>query len=268
MEYFWKQNKIFVLAIAGGLVVVMIWYWLVLAPLNATAEQLRNERVTAEEELRTKMAAGVATEDMVTRGQKDLDRTKETVKGLVGDMASEPRDPFKASFEKGPSVFLDVNLSMWKKLIEQAQGKRCEIKQKQSPFGNIANPSPEAARELLLRLQLVEKVCSVAIESGIDSIEKVIPVAPSAGSRDKGANEAVSEAKFLNALTVKMTLRGPSNAIFKAIHALQKKGEFYAVTGFNCRKDGEHEDRWECELEASALLINEKEGLVVKEQKP
>ncbi len=40
------------------------------------------------------------------------------------------------------------------------------------------------------------------------------------------------------------------------MHALQKRGSFYALTSFRAVKEEEHADMFSCDLEAAALLIN------------
>jgi hypothetical protein len=129
--------------------------------------------------------------------------------------------------------------------------------QKDSPFGAVRDPAAEAVRELLIRLWVIDRVCKIAIDAGMDRIES-IQATPDIQIRDgtERGYPVTNPKLFFNRLPVGFKLRGPSAAIFKVVHGIQQKGEFLAVTGFSATKDDDHADLFVCELEVSALLIN------------
>ncbi len=266
MEYFWKQNKIYIIAVAAVLVVVGLWWMFVLGPINKGAQDFKDERGQAQTELEAKMAGGVATEDMIARGQKDLERTQALVKSLLADAAYVPKDPFNPPDATAAQVFYDGNLTTWKNI--KASAGRVHLMQTTSPFPAIQQASPSLARELLARLAVMNRVVDLAIKSRVTRIEKVNPLPDF--EVDKMQDGSMRQ-QFLNVLPVKLTVTASSASLFALVHGLSKKGEGYvALLGFSAVPAAEDEraDQWKCDLEVAALVVNEKLPLTEKKEQP
>lgn len=265
MEYFIKQNKVYLAGVGAMLVAVLLWWLFVLSPITAATETLRIDRENAKSELESKMVGGVATEDMIVRGQKDLERTKELVKTLSAETAYVAKDPFKWPDATAAEKFSDINIGEWRKIRERAQASRVGVAQNTSPFQPLPpGADPKVAQEMLARLATMVAVCGEAVKSRVDRIERVNPT-PDLDA-DKMVDGSVKP-RFLNSFPVKVTVMGESTAIFKIVHALSKKGEFTALTSFWMTKEDEHTDYWKAEIEATALLIDDKLPIVPAEKK-
>jgi hypothetical protein len=263
MDYFWRQNKAFVITVGAGVVAALLWHGCIISPIRRSADAIRQERETADLALVAAMASGQVGEDMIARAEKDLQRTDELVEALIPDVGAPEKPPFRAPEGKpAADYFGNLHLDVWRKLQESAEQARVGLAQRESPFGRVSSASPEAARELLIRLALVERICRAAVDAAVDRVDSVTP-AP--GIADLGEASA-DPSFFLNLLRVQVKMRGSSESIFKVVHALQKKGSFYAVTSFRAVKEEEHADMFVCELEAAALLVNPK-GAVASPEK-
>lgn len=253
MEYLWKQNKGFILAVGGGALLVLSWYWWVLTPINAAAEKARRDRQIEENGLKARMAGGVPNDDLLARAERDLQRTRELLASLSTDLQAPAKPPFVAAAKgQAAQYFGNLHLDRWTQISEQAVGARVTLAQRESPFGRVVNATEEAASELLLRLALVDRLCKLCIDAGVEKIENVNPTAEVQIKEEATADRE----RFLNALLVNVKLRGSSASIFKVVHGLQKKGDFYAITSFSAEKEGEHEDLFLCEFQAAALLVD------------
>ena len=63
MEYFWKENKRFVLAVAGGLAFLILYQSLVLGRIRSAGDLAERTRRNRQLEIERKMAQGVPTEE-------------------------------------------------------------------------------------------------------------------------------------------------------------------------------------------------------------
>src|SRR5262245_9843104 len=94
MEYFWKQNKSYVIAVGAIAAGAILWHMLLIAPTRRAAEALRLERDAAESALAAAITAGQAGDDMIARAERDLERSEELVASLSADMAAPEKPPF------------------------------------------------------------------------------------------------------------------------------------------------------------------------------
>jgi len=95
MEYFWKENKKFVIAVGGGLVFLMLYYSFVLGPIRKGAADAATERRNAKRDIERRMQQGVPTDDALLAARRDRDAIGERLV-LCGGWFAMRRDAFYA----------------------------------------------------------------------------------------------------------------------------------------------------------------------------
>src|SRR5213593_1218245 len=86
MNYAWQERKKFAIPVAGGALVLLIWYFMVLSPMNAGADRAISQRKMEENNLRARLEAGVPQPDTVARAERDEKRLREEIKAIRADM--------------------------------------------------------------------------------------------------------------------------------------------------------------------------------------
>jgi len=267
VEYWWKENK--AVAIPAGIMglVALVWWWWPLSGMRAEASTVQRKRAMAEQQLRVKMAAGVPAEDAVTRATRDAERSKKQVAELKTDMHVRVPDGYKPSGgKKAGDYFVSYKEEVRKKINDKASTSGVAVPSDPLGFPSLQEGlSDELGDELLLRLWIVEKLSLAAIDSGVSKIDSVNAMV-AVDSEPSETN--VKKGLFVNRLTVRMRVIGPSKAVFEWLHRAQKKGEFLAVDDFKAEKMSPHEDIFGAELEVSGLLVDTAGALSLDKERP
>jgi len=79
MEYFWKENKRFAVAVVGGLVFLLLYQSLVLGKIRGAADAADRRRISEKRDLERKMGQGVPTDDSLAQARKDRDLNRSTL---------------------------------------------------------------------------------------------------------------------------------------------------------------------------------------------
>src|SRR5712691_5148516 len=87
MEYFWKENKKFVIAVGGGLAFLILYNSIVLGPIRRDAAEASSRRSKEKHELERKMAQGVPNEDALVSGRRDRDQNRKLLASMVPEVA-------------------------------------------------------------------------------------------------------------------------------------------------------------------------------------
>src|SRR5213596_3070775 len=95
MEYFWKENKRFVVAIGGGILFLMLYNGFVLGPIRTGAAEAVRARVREKSELERKMAQGVPTDDGLASGRKDRDQNRNALAKMTPEVAFALSEKFQ-----------------------------------------------------------------------------------------------------------------------------------------------------------------------------
>src|SRR3954462_6145587 len=95
MEYFWKENKRFVLAVGGGLAFLMLYNGVVRGRLRGAAAEAATARTRERRDLERKMAQGVPNDDGLVAGRRDRDQNRKLLAAMTPEVAFALPDRFK-----------------------------------------------------------------------------------------------------------------------------------------------------------------------------
>jgi len=276
VEYWWKENKGYAIAVGVGVVAIAVWYFYVAGGLATQSARLQSARVAAEQALDRQMAAGVPSEDVVGRAKRDVERANKLLADLRGEMCLRMTDSadakkqieFSAAYKppggKGPADFFVSHKEEVRKKIQDAAAT-AGVGLPNEPLGFPTQPEgmpDEVGVEWLARLSIVERLALGAIQAGITKIDSVVAVvAPDIDTA------VVRKGMFVNRLTVRMKIFGPSKAVFEWLHGVQKKSDFLAVDEFKTVKENPHEDVFSAEMDVSGLIIDPNGSLVEVKEK-
>jgi len=255
MDYLWKENKKFVLAVVGAFVFLLLYNSFVLSPISKAASSAASTRVNKKKELERRMAQGVPNDDGLVAARRDRDQNRKLLSAMAPEVAFTIDDKFHKPKKKDLREYFD-NLKL--DLVEQLKKKAVEGRV--ALTSNIGMPediSDETAAEALARLALVERLVLLAIDSGVEKID----VVDSQQDRD---DRGAKKSQYLTKYSVVMKIVGKSESVFKLVHGAQKKGSFLAVTQFEMGRPDATKDLFEASITTALLKIDEKAGLEAK----
>lgn len=261
MDYFWKENKAFAIATgAGALAAILYWSFLV-APFRAAATSAARERTQQKRDYEALIAQGVPAKDAPAAAAQDRDEAAKALAALVKDVAFRPSERFKKPEREAKGHYEDLRIKVGKELKEKAAKAKIEFV---GDLGMSHDPREEELPELLLRLAAVERLVTAAIEAGVEKIEAVDGMAEAETS-----GPAPRKGGFLDAYTVFLKVRCGSEAAFRVAHAVQKKGNYLAVTRFSWAQEDPARDFGSGSLAVAVLRVDEKAPLEPKpEERP
>ena len=257
MEYFWKENKRFTIAVGAGLLGLILYNGFVLGPIGRSADQAKSRLQKEKAELKARMSNGVPSEDSLRVARATRDRTKLSLAALVKDVDFKAPDKFKKPEREGAKThFESLNIDLYKELHQKAVSAKIAFP---ANLG-MDQVNDDNALEYLQRLAIVERVAQVAIDAEIEKIE-VIDGLSGAGSRDEAPSKKTS---FLTKYAVFMKFSGKAESVFKVLHGIQKKGQYLAVTNFEAARDDATKDLFAATISVALLKVDEKGTLEAK----
>ncbi len=267
MEYFWKENKKFLISVGAGLLVVLLYRWFVLSPINAKADAAASRLSAEERSLSARVErGGVAEEDTIKLAENELRRTKDLLASLAADMSFKEGERFqKPENQTWVEHYNAEKLEVFNRLKEIARPLSNYPKEILGLREAEENINEILAQELLLRLAVVDRLVRAAVEARVDRIDVIdaVPLVHSGSRRDEVVTKKCA---FLNKYTVHMAFKGEQRAVFKVLHEIQKKGSFLAVSQFDVDHRDPTKDYLEAVLRVSLLKIDPKAPLEAKEE--
>ena len=258
MEYFWKENKKFVVAVVGGLVLLFCYYSFVLAPIRKGAADAARDRLNAKKDIERRMQLGVPNEESLVAARRDRDQKRRQLAEMAPQVAFTLSDRFP--LHKGDKVE-DIKYDSLKlDLVKELQKKSVEGKlQFPQNVGLPDDITEENAQEVLARCAVVERLVTLAVESDIDKIETLD------GQYMMDRDERSSKkSQFLTKYSVFIKVVGKQDSVFKLVHGAQKKGSFLAVTNFDLSRPDATKDLFEASIAVAYLKVDDKAGLETK----
>ena len=168
MEYFWKENKKFVLAVAGGFVFLLLYNSFALGPLRSAAKSAADQRSREKKDLDRRMAQGVPKDETLAEARKDREANRRLLAQMVPEVTFAIDDRFLPPKRGGVKAhYDDLKLELSKELREKATAGRVTPPQS---FGMGDDVTEETAPDLLLRLSIVDRLVKLAVESEIEKI--------------------------------------------------------------------------------------------------
>jgi hypothetical protein len=249
MEYFWKENKKFVIAVLAAPVLTLLYYMFVLWPLGKGAVDAAKTRDREKKALEARMANGVPSAELLADLQRDCDLKRKALATVAADVSFKEGDSFKAPKGAAKERFDQVKVDLAKDLVQKAATARMEIPKS---LGIETDATDESAAELLLRLAVVERLVDIAVQAKVDKIEVIDALSgmDRAGEGRPGA--------FLTKYPVFMKFRGTEQAVFSVLHAVQKKGQFFAVTQFQVSQEDLAKDLCGASIGVALLRVDDK----------
>ena len=256
MDYFWKENKRWVLLVGGGLFAVLLYTWLVIGPIKAGAAKAERDRVAERQALEAKMALGVPAPEALAAAKRDRDQMQKALATVGKELVFKPDDRFrKGDRQTATAHYEDLLVQIERGLSDKAKKAKVEFN---GQVGLGAEKAGDQIPEMLLRLAAAEYVVGLALDLGVEKIEQVD--AMQTPSRDA----APGPGAFLNAYGVYLRFRAKSETAYRLAHAVQKKGQYLAVTQFEWSRDDVARDSVLVGLGVAVLNVDEKAPLVPK----
>jgi hypothetical protein len=258
MEYFWKENKRFVIAVGGGLAFLILYQALVLGKIRGAAELAERTRRNKQTELERKMAQGVPTDESLQAARRDRDLTRKVLASLAPETAFTIPDRFKPkgrSPKDQKEQYEDLVISLTKELTEKATNGRLAMPPTQT-LGTQDSVPDDAVPEMLTRLAVVERLVNLCIDSECEKIESINPV--HGADQDERSSK---KSRFLTKYSVFIRFSGRADAVFRVVHGAQKKGSYLAVTQFEMSRPDATKDVFEAALGVALLKVDEKGAL-------
>lgn len=264
MDYFWKENKKYLISVGAAVLFVLLFQGFVLGPARAKADQVARKRAQDEKALRARVEQGVADEDQIGVARIELKRTKDLLAALQADMV----------FKEAPR-YRKPESSTW---VEHWNAEKLEVERDlqkltrglqvpKSFLPNVDDPSEELARELLLRLAVVDRLVQVAVDAKVDRIDAIdmLPVSSAGARRDEPVTQ---KGVFLNSYMVHMAFKGDQQSVFKVLHGVQKKGPgFLSVHHFEVDRRDPTRDYLDAVIRVCLLRVDEKAPIEAREEK-
>jgi hypothetical protein len=256
MDYFWKENKRFTLFVGGGLLFVLFFHWFVLGPIRAGATKAERDRVNERKDLESRMAQGVPAPDALAAAKRDRDQYQKSLAAVSKELVFKPDDRYKRGERESAKAHYDnLRLEIEKGLKDKAKDAKVEFN---GAVGLGEESSPDQIPELLLRMAAAERLVAVALAAGIEKIEQVDAMATP--SRDA----APGPGAFLNAYGIFFKFRAKAETAYRIAHAVQKKGQYLAVTQLDWSRDDVARDSVLVQMGVAVLSVDEKAPLVPK----
>ena len=257
MEYFWKENKRFVVAVGGGLLFLLLYNSFVLGPIRSGAAEAAAARKREKSDLERKMAQGVPNDDGLVAGRRDRDQNRKQLAGIVPEVGfTLPERYQKPKRESVKSYFDNLKLDLVKELQTKAVGNKVAMP---AQMGLPNDISDETAGEVLARMAVAERLVTLAVDSEVEKIETVD--AEYGMERDERSSK---KSQFLTKYTVFLKVTGREASIFRILHGAQKKGSYLAVTHLEMGRPDATKDLFEASIAVALLKVDDKAGLEAK----
>lgn len=253
MEYFWKENKKFVIAVGGGLVFLMLYYSFVLGPIRKGAADAARDRSRAKADLERRMQQGVPTDDGLVSGRRDRDFNRKLLASMIPEVAFGVGERFVLrKGEKIKELYDPLKLDLLKEWGKKAVEGKVRFPE------NVALPddvSEETATEVLLRLAVVDRLVTLAVDAEVEKIDTLD------GLQGLDPNAAPRKSQFLTKHSAFIRVTGKVESIFKMVHGAQKKGSYLSVTHFDLSRPDATKNLFEASMAVSLLKVDDKGGL-------
>lgn len=257
MDYFWKENKKFVIAVGGAFVFFLLYNGLVLGPIRRAGETAARTRIAEKKDLERRMEKGVPTAESLAAAKRDKEKSAKLLSEMAPLVAFTVGDKFqKPKKENIKSFYDDLKLDLQKQLQQKAVGGKVAFP---ATLGFPEDVSDENAVEVLSRLAVVERLVTVAVDSEVEKIELVD------AQHDVNVDERSSKkSQFLTKYSVLMKVVGKSESIFRLIHGAQKEGSYLAVTRFDMARSDPTKDSFEVSIGVALLKVDDKAAMEAK----
>jgi hypothetical protein len=262
MNYAWQERKKFAIPVGVGAFVLLLWYLLVLSPMNSGADRAVAQRKMEENNLRARLESGVPQPDTVARAEREEKRLRDEIKQIRAEAEFKVDEAFQ--LREGANA--QEKFGRQRQEVSDFLKKQCfargfpELDPRLGFPQSVKDLSDGVIAEWLIRLAMVRRICLEAMDSGVERLEmaEVIP-----DGAEHQEDPIIQEGRFLNRLTVKFKVTGTSSGILKLAHALQQKGGGYlALEALVIEKSNDPtRDLMKADAAVSALVVRPDGGV-------
>src|SRR5882672_4199665 len=253
MEYFWKENKRFVIAVGGGLAFLILYQSLVLGYLRGQADAAERTRRSKKTEIERKMAQGVPTDESLSIARRDRDQNRKVLASMTPETAFVLPERFQKPKRDIRQNFDDARIKLAKELEEKATAGRVAFPQ---TLGLPEDVNEDSVAEMLARLAVVDRLANLVIDAECEKIESINAL-HGADQNERSAKKS----RFLTKHSVFIRFSGKAESIFRVLHGAQKKGSYLAVTQFEMSRPDATKDVFEASLAVALLKVDDKGAL-------
>ena len=253
MEYFWKENKRYLIAVGAGLAFLILYQALVLGRIRGAADLAERTRKTKQSDLERKMAQGVPTEESLQVARRDRDLTRKMLAAMAPETAFAVPDRFQKPKSQVKAYYDDLLIKLTDELRDKATNGRLAF---QPTLGMPDTVTDDAVSEMLLRLAVVDRLATLCIDAECEKIETINPM-HGADQDDRSSKKS----RFLTKYSVFIRFQGKVDSVFRVIHGAQKKGSYLAITNFDLTRPDATKDLFEASIAVSYLKVDDKAGL-------
>jgi hypothetical protein len=250
MEYFWKENKRFVILVGSGLAFLILYQSLVLGKIRGAADLAERTRRNKQTEIERKMANGVPTDESLQIARRDRDLTRKVLASMAPETAFTVPDRFLKPKSQVKAYYDDLLIKLTEELKEKATNGRLAFP---PTLGMPDTVTEDMIPEMLLRLAIVDRLSTLCIDAQCEKIESINPM-HGADQDDRSSKKS----RFLTKYSVFIRFNGSAEAIFRVIHDAQKKGSYLAVTQFEMSRPDATKDVFEAALGVALLKVDDK----------
>jgi len=253
MEYFWKENKRYLIAVGAGLAFLILYQALVLGRIRGAADLAERTRKTKQSDLERKMAQGVPTEESLQVARRDRDLTRKMLAAMAPETAFAVPDRFQKPKSQVKAYYDDLLIKLTDELRDKATNGRLAFP---PTLGMPDTVTDDAVSEMLLRLAVVDRLATLCIDAECEKIETINPM-HGADQDDRSSKKS----RFLTKYSVFIRFQGKVDSVFRVIHGAQKKGSYLAVTQFEMSRPDATKDVFEATLAVALLKVDDKGAL-------
>lgn len=250
MEYFWKENRKFVIAVGAGLAFLILYQSLVLGRIRGAADAAERTRRNKKAEIERKMAQGVPTDEALASGRKDRDQNRKMLAEMAPATAFTVPERFLKPKRDVKAYYDNLKIELSSQLQEKATNGRVAFPQ---TLGLPEDVTEDTAAELLLRLAIVERLVNLVVDAECEKIESVNAM-HGADQDDRTSKKS----RFITKYSVFLRFQGKAESIFRVLHGAQKKGSYLAVTQFEMSRPDATKDVFEASLGVALLKVDDK----------
>ncbi len=265
MNYAWQERKKFAVPVAVGAAVLVIWYFFILSGINRAIDIDIAKRKSAEMLLRSRMVAGVPTDEVVGRSDRDRATFQNDLKAIRDKLEFRVEESFKVKEGQSTAAKFGRERTAVHGKIE-TRANSIGFPKIDSRLGfpaTFSDLSEPVLAEWLLRLAIVQRVCMLSMDSSVTEL-KLVEVVPGEHQEDP----TIGADHFLGVLTVKFSVKGPAESVLKLCHGLQQEGPAYlALEAAEVTYSDPTRNLLGAVLTVGALVVRP-EGVLITEARP
>ncbi len=260
MDYWLKENKRFLIGVAGMAVFALLYWIVVLGPIRRGAKKATDQLSASRQNFAVLSAGGVPDERALDQASSDLRAHEQKLDELVRRLrlAVEEKYLSKDKYANFREHFEARKLEVRDELSDLAGADRESF-----GFGAPVLENEAAYQDGLLRLGVAAAAVKLAVPAA-ESGGKITAVEPFRASQNPEPTEV-----FARRMPIEMKVVGTAESLFRILHAFQTKGGYLCVDTLSIgRAATSGQDLFEASIVVSGLVVDPTKPLEPPEASP